>query len=98
MVEADDDHTGLYGEDLVDYINQLKAKAEAFFAQAGKDPMEIYRIEQFEPIKQPEEFHGKFYEGDSYVVLKKQRANYDIHYWHGKEATAVSIPLQSLSY
>jgi len=96
MVQADEDFSGLYGEDLDDYINQLKAKAEAFFAQAGKDPMEIYRIEKFEPIKQAEEFHGKFYEGDSYVILKKQRANYDIHYWHGKEATAVSISPLSL--
>ena len=52
--------------------------------------MEVYRIEQFEPIKQDPEFHGKFYEGDSYVVLKKQRAAYDIHYWHGKHCTAVS--------
>lgn len=62
----------------------------AFFAQAGQDPMEIYRIEQFEPIKQDPEFHGKFYTGDSYVVLKKQRNCYEIHYWHGNEATSVS--------
>lgn len=89
MVEADDYDDGqLYGEDLNEYIQQVRAKAEAFFAQAGQDPMEIYRIEQFDPVKQDKEFHGKFYQGDSYVVLKKQRANYDIHYWHGKEATA----------
>ena len=93
MVEADDQDGMLYGADLDDYINKLKAKAAAFFEQAGKDPMEIYRIEQFEPIKQDPEFHGKFYQGDSYVVLKKQRANYDIHYWHGKEATAVSVTI-----
>ena len=92
MVEANDDYGGtLYDEDALNYINQLKAKAAAFFEQAGQDELEVYRIEQFEPIKQDPEFHGKFYQGDSYVVLKKQRANYDIHYWHGKEATAVSI-------
>ena len=90
MVEADYDDTMLYGEDMDAYIRELRAKAEAFFAQAGQDPMEVYRIEQFEPIKQDPEFHGKFYEGDSYVVLKKQRAAYDIHYWHGKHCTAVS--------
>jgi len=50
--------------------------------------MEIYRIEQFEPVKIDPEFHGKFYQGDSYVVLKRNRAAYDIHYWHGKEATS----------
>ena len=72
MVDADGDYDDgqLYGEDLNAYIQQMRAKAEAFFAQAGKDPLEIYRIEQFEPIKQAQEHHGKFYQGDSYVVLK----------------------------
>ena len=93
MVEANDECAGLYGEDLEEYIRKLKEKAQAFFAQAGKEELEVYRIEQFEPVKQDAEFHGKFYQGDSYVVLKKQRANYDIHYWHGKEATAVSSEL-----
>ena len=92
MVEAADDFDDgmLYGDDLKDYVNKLREKAEAFFAQAGKDPLEIYRIEQFEPVRQAEETHGKFYQGDSYVVLKRGRASYDIHYWHGKEATSVS--------
>jgi len=87
MVEA---HEPLYGDDIDEYVRQLREKAQAFFEAAGKDPLEVYRIEQFEPIKQATEFHGKFYDGDSYVVLKQNRANYDIHYWHGKNATAVS--------
>ena len=92
MVEANNDYDDgqLYGEDLANYIAEMRAKAEAFFAQAGKDPLEIYRIEKFEPVRQAPETHGKFYQGDSYVVLSQKRGNYDIHYWHGKEATAVS--------
>lgn len=66
----------------------MREKAQAFFDQAGKDELEVYRIEQFEPVKQDPEYHGKFYDGDSYVVLKKQRAAYEIHYWHGKNATS----------
>ena len=31
MVEAEDEYAGLYGEDLDEYINKLKAKAHAFF-------------------------------------------------------------------
>jgi len=54
----------------------------------GKAPLEIYRIEKFRPTLQPKDTYGKFYEGDSYVVLKKQEKEYDIHYWHGKECTA----------
>lgn len=92
MVEAgNDEYDGaLYGEDLANYIAQMRAKAEAFFASAGKLDLEIYRIEQFEPILQAKETYGKFYKGDSYVVLKKQRNAYEIHYWHGNEATTVS--------
>jgi hypothetical protein len=41
----------IYGEDMDEYIRALRAKAEVFFAQAGKDPLEVYRIEQFEPIR-----------------------------------------------
>ena len=51
MVEAEENYDGLYGEDLDAYIRQLREKAMAFFAQAGKEPIEIYRIEKFEPIK-----------------------------------------------
>ena len=95
MVEAGNDGA-IFGADLEAYAAAMREKAQAFFAQAGKDPLEVYRIETFEPIKQDAEWHGKFYDGDSYVVLKKQRANYDIHYWHGKNATAVSFNLLCL--
>jgi len=80
----------IYSEELAEYCAKLKEKAEAFFATAGKAPLEVYRIEKFEPIMQDPEHHGKFYDGDSYVVVKQNRVDYDIHYWHGKNATSVS--------
>lgn len=49
----------------------------------------MYRIEKFEPVRQDPEFHGKFYDGDSYVILKMNEKDYDIHYWHGKNASGV---------
>jgi hypothetical protein len=67
---------------------KLIAESKAFMASCGKDPMEIYRIEKFVPTPQAAETYGKFFEGDSYVVLKKGDKEYDIHYWHGKECTA----------
>ncbi len=39
-------------EELDIHIRELQAKAEAFFAQAGVDDIEIYRIEKFEPVRQ----------------------------------------------
>ena len=78
-------------EELVEHIKMLQAKAEAFFAAAGKDDIEVYRIEKFEPVRQDTKFLGKFYDGDSYVILKKNERDYDIHYWHGKHASGVKF-------
>ena len=78
-------------EELDKHIQELQAKAAAFFAQAGKEPIEVYRIEKFEPVKQDTQFHGKFFDGDSYVVLKQNEKDYDIHYWHGKDSSMVSL-------
>ena len=66
--------------DLTEFLekeenNELSKKlieeSKAFMASCGKDPLEIYRIEKFCPTPQPIETFGKFYVGDSYVVLKK---------------------------
>ena len=80
-------------EELDLHIKELQAKAEAFFASAGKEELEVYRIEKFEPVRQDPQFHGKFYDGDSYVILKRNEKDYDIHYWHGKNASCVSMSL-----
>jgi hypothetical protein len=80
-------------EELDIHIKELQEKAEAFFAQAGQDTIEVYRIEKFEPVRQDPEFLGKFFDGDSYVILKQNEKDYDIHYWHGKYASSVSLHL-----
>jgi len=35
----------MYGDERDEYMRQLREKAEAFFAQCGTEPLEIYRIE-----------------------------------------------------
>ena len=78
----------MYGEDLDAHLKMQIEKAEAFFAQAGTEHFEIYRIEKFEPIRLDMQYAGKFYDGDSYVVLKFNEKAWDIHYWHGVDATS----------
>ena len=39
-------------EELDIHIKELQAKAEAFFAKAGLEEVEVYRIEKFEPVRQ----------------------------------------------
>eukprot|EP00002_Diphylleia_rotans_P006181 TRINITY_DN154_c0_g1_i1.p1 TRINITY_DN154_c0_g1~~TRINITY_DN154_c0_g1_i1.p1 ORF type:complete len:804 (-),score=188.33 TRINITY_DN154_c0_g1_i1:762-3173(-) len=64
------------------------------FAGCGKKPgLEIWRIEALKPVAVPTELYGKFYTGDSYIVLHtKQRPgkssfDYDIFFWLGSETS-----------
>ncbi|OUM59153.1 hypothetical protein PIROE2DRAFT_47312 [Piromyces sp. E2] len=55
--------------------------------------LSIWRIEKFKVVPWPKEDYGKFYSGDSYIVLntyKKNNSNclyHDIHFWLGSETT-----------
>ena len=52
----------------------------------------VYEIENFLPNEVDEALHGKFYEGDCYIVLRtrmddKENYDYEIFYWIGAEAS-----------
>ncbi|CAB3246518.1 unnamed protein product [Arctia plantaginis] len=70
-----------------------KARVHPAFANAGRQAgVEIWRIEDFEPVAVAARDYGKFYKGDSYIVLKttadkKNNLSWDIHYWIGSEST-----------
>ncbi|XP_058068041.1 villin-4 [Magnolia sinica] len=63
------------------------------FQGAGqKAGMEIWRIENFRPVPVPKSSYGKFFTGDSYVILKTTALKsgafrHDIHYWIGKNTS-----------
>lgn len=62
------------------------------FANAGKKAgLEIWRIENFEPVAYPKTDYGKFYSGDSYIVLNTKEKggsfSWDIHYWLGNDTS-----------
>ncbi|KAL5719708.1 Villin-2 [Ranunculus cassubicifolius] len=53
---------------------------------------EIWRIENFQPVPLPKSDYGKFYMGDSYIVLQTTSGKggaylYDIHFWIGKDTS-----------
>jgi len=53
--------------------------------------LQVWRIEKFQCIAWPPQQYGKFYSGDSYVVLrtieKDQVKFWDIHFWLGESTT-----------
>ncbi|CAD5170207.1 unnamed protein product [Musa acuminata subsp. malaccensis] len=52
---------------------------------------EIWCIENFQPLPIPKSDYGKFYSGDSYIILQTTGKGgtylYDIHFWIGKESS-----------
>ncbi|XP_068156937.1 gelsolin isoform X1 [Drosophila tropicalis] len=64
------------------------------FANAGRTPgVEIWRIENFEPVPYPKNNYGKFYTGDSFIILntienpKDKKLSWDVHFWLGSETS-----------
>ncbi|EFJ19773.1 hypothetical protein SELMODRAFT_177604 [Selaginella moellendorffii] len=67
----------------------MKNVDPAFQGIGQKAGLEIWRIENFVPVPLPKSDHGKFYTGDSYIILKTTALKsgalrYDIHFWLGK--------------
>ncbi|XP_031633073.1 gelsolin [Contarinia nasturtii] len=63
------------------------------FQNAGRAAgLEIWRVENFEPVAVPARDHGKFFTGDSYIILNtkednKKRLSWDVHFWLGLETS-----------
>ncbi|KAL2956738.1 hypothetical protein AAZX31_18G102900 [Glycine max] len=49
----------------------------AFQGAGQKAGLEIWRIENFNPVPVPKSSYGKFFTGDSYVILK---INFRLHF------------------
>ncbi|XP_034839069.1 gelsolin-like isoform X2 [Maniola hyperantus] len=78
---------------LTDKDARQKARLHPAFANAGtRAGLELWRIENFEPVAVSAADVGKFYKGDSYIVLrttadKRNNLSWDIHYWIGSESS-----------
>jgi gelsolin len=81
------------GTDLEKNARATAAACEEQWRIAGKEAgLQIWRIEKFRVVPWPKEQYGKFYQGDSYIVLKTKKVqnalSWDIHFWLGLETTA----------
>ncbi|KAK8454992.1 hypothetical protein SEVIR_4G064000v4 [Setaria viridis] len=70
----------------------MKDLDPAFRGSGQKDGLEIWRVEDFKPVPVPASSFGKFFMGDSYIILKTTALKngslrHDIHYWIGKDTS-----------
>ncbi|XP_020539416.1 villin-3 isoform X2 [Jatropha curcas] len=72
--------------------SSTKALDPAFQGVGQRPGTEIWRIENFQPVPLPKSDYGKFYMGDSYIVLQTSPGKggaylFDIHFWIGKDTS-----------
>ncbi|KAF2289392.1 hypothetical protein GH714_035768 [Hevea brasiliensis] len=72
--------------------SSTKALDPAFQGVGQRPGTEIWRIENFQPVPLPKSDYGKFYMGDSYIVLQTTSGKggaylYDVHFWIGKDTS-----------
>ncbi|XP_071737562.1 villin-2-like isoform X2 [Rutidosis leptorrhynchoides] len=69
----------------------IKVLEPAFKGAGQKVGIEIWRIENSQPVLLNDSDHGRFYSGESYIILKtagKAGAyTYNIHFWLGKDTS-----------
>ena len=57
----------------------------------GQGTIDVFRIEDKEPVKIDESLEGKFYAGDSYIVkhtyMKGTKEHYTLYFWLGAQST-----------
>lgn len=89
-----DSNLALFGSDLERQVKKDAAMTEPAWQGAGQEVgLKIWRIVKFQVTDWPEEDYGKFYSGDSYIILNTYHASdsealsYDVHFWIGSKST-----------
>ncbi|XP_060079395.1 gelsolin-like protein 1 [Ylistrum balloti] len=89
-----DSNLALFGSDTERQVKKESAESEPAWRKAGeKVGLQIWRIVKFKVTHWPKEDYGKFYDGDSYIILNTYKNEfgeellYDVHFWIGKYST-----------
>ena len=89
-----DSNIAMLGSDLEKEVKKAAAECEPAWNNAGKEVgIMIWRIEKFKVIHWPKEEYGKFFSGDSYIILNTYKAPgsdkllHNVHFWLGKYTT-----------
>lgn len=89
-----DSNMALVGTDTDRSVKKEAAETEPAWNGAGQHVgVQIWRIVKFKVEHWPKEDYGKFYNGDSYIILNTYKDPdgdqllYDVHFWIGKYST-----------
>lgn len=91
-----DSNMALVGSDEDRSVKKESAMSEPAWQKVLKcngPGLFVWRIEKFKVVEWPKEEYGKFFSGDSYIILNiyknpdSQELLYDVHFWIGKEST-----------
>lgn len=90
-----DSNLALFGSDLDKKVKKDSAKTEKAWQGVGSAVgIKIWRIVKFEVKDWPKQDYGKFYAGDSYIILNTYKPDpasaelaYDVHFWIGSHST-----------
>ncbi|KAL4219351.1 hypothetical protein ACF0H5_021931 [Mactra antiquata] len=89
-----DSNLALFGSDTEKDVKKSSAETEQAWKHAGtKVGLQIWRIVNFKVTHWPREDYGKFFDGDSYIILNTYTEEdsdsflYDVHFWIGKYST-----------
>lgn len=88
-----DSNMELVGSNEDRAVKKAAAQNEPMWQGAGESPgLKVWRIEKFQVKEWPKEEYGRFYDGDSYIVLntymKNDKLFFDIHFWIGRNSTS----------
>jgi gelsolin len=90
-----DSNMALFGSDTDKKVKKESALLEPAWQGAGKEVgMKIWRIVKFKVTDWDKSEYGKFYNGDSYIVLNTYKPDpnsdelaYDLHFWIGANSS-----------
>ncbi|XP_052062736.1 gelsolin-like protein 2 isoform X2 [Mytilus californianus] len=90
-----DSNMALFGTDVERQVKKESAMGEPAWEGAGQSVgLKIWRVVKFQITDWQEEDYGKFFDGDSYIILNTYKKNedseelcYDLHFWIGKHST-----------
>lgn len=89
-----DSNLAMFGSDTERQVKKDSAMTEKAWKNAGsKVGLQIWRIVKFQVTHWPKEDYGKFYNGDSYIILNTYKDDegeqllFDVHFWIGKHSS-----------